>query len=97
MKKGIVYLFFFGFLSFSFLATSLFAQDIMDEEGTIETEMYFASGVVDSSSEGQIVILEYDFDAGQEIKVAYHLDEQTQFVGLSGYADIQPGDDVEIE
>ncbi len=97
MKKGIVYLLFLGFFSLCFLATSSFAQDSMDEETTIETEMYFASGVVDSSSEGQIVILEYDFDAGQEVKVAYSLDAQTQFVGVSGYSDIQPGDDVEIE
>lgn len=97
MKKGIIYLSFLGLISFSFLATSLFAQGVMDEEATIETEMYFASGVVDLSSADQIVILEYDFDAGQEVKVAYHLDGQTQFVGVSGYADIQPGDDVEIE
>jgi len=84
-------------LSFCSFAAISCAQEMVDEGMPMEAEMYFASGVVDEASATQVVILEYDFDAGQEVKVAYQINAQTQFEGVPGYADIKSGDDIEIE
>ncbi|MFA6378277.1 MAG: hypothetical protein WCX16_00665 [Candidatus Omnitrophota bacterium] len=82
------------------------AQDlaIEDQKMTIETEdmateaeMYFASGSVIEATETQIIISEYDFDAGQDTKITYQVNAQTQLEGVAAVADIKPGDDVEIE
>lgn len=94
MKKLVVVLLVGVFCVF---AGNLFAQEMIDEEMSMEAEMYFASGVVAESTAAQMVISEYDFDAGQEVKVAYQINAQTQFEGVPGYADIKAGDDVEIE
>ena len=67
------------------------------EEMATEAEMYFASGTVVEASDTQIVISEYDFDAGQEANVAYQINAQTQLEGVSGVADFKAGDDIEIE
>ncbi len=82
-------------LSLCFVASFSFAQGA--EDMATEAEMYFASGIVTEVSEAQIVISEYDFDAGQEVKVAYQVNAQTQLEGVAAIVDIRPGDDVEIE
>jgi len=70
---------------------------MQNEEMATEAEMYFASGTVAEASGAQIVISEYDFDAGQETKVAYQVNAQTQFEGVASAVDIKAGDDIEIE
>ncbi len=82
-------------LSFCFIAGASFAQEKADT--ATEAEMYFASGSVAEISATQVTISEYDFDAGQETKVSYEINAQTQFEGAAGATDIKAGDDVEIE
>lgn len=82
-------------LSFCFLTSFSFAQEA--EDTATEAEMYFASGSVAEVTATQIGISEYDFDAGQEIKVSYEINAQTQFEGATTASEIKAGDDVEIE
>jgi hypothetical protein len=89
-------------ISFGLMASVSFAQEAQDmaaetEDMATEAEMYFASGSVVEATDAQIVISEYDFDAGQETNIAYQVNAQTQFEGVVGAADIKAGDDVEIE
>jgi hypothetical protein len=94
MKKFAKILFLSAFLVCTALGFS-FAQET--EDTATEAEMYFASGSVAEASAAKIVIFEYDFDAGQETKVSYEINAQTQFEGAAGALEIKVGDDVEIE
>jgi len=68
-----------------------------NEDMAAETEMYFASGSVVEATATEVIISEYDFDAGQETQVAYQINAQTQLEGVASAADIKAGDDIEIE
>ncbi|MCX5681956.1 MAG: hypothetical protein NT079_06805 [Candidatus Omnitrophica bacterium] len=81
--------------SLCFIAGISFAQEAADT--ATEAEMYFASGSVVEATAAQIIISEYDFDAGQETKVSYEINAQTQLEGATGISEIKAGDDVEIE
>lgn len=96
----IVSLCFLSSISFGQEAGNAVAQnetDMATDDMAAEAEMYFASGTVAEVTASQIVISEYDFDAGQETKVAYQVNSQTQFEGVAAVGDIKAGDDIEIE
>jgi len=74
-------------------------MDIQDDaalEDDLEEDVAITFGTVTRVDEGEIAILEYDFDADQDVEMAYIIDEDTEFENIASAAALQVDDPVEI-
>ena len=76
----------------------------LEDEGTdegqeaigIEEDIAVTFGTVTSVADGAITILEYDFDADQDVEVTYVIDEDTEYENITAASELQMDDPVEI-
>ena len=74
--------------------------DLMEEEEAADPmagESLVAFGLVEETSSNQIVLLEHDYEIGEDIRNVYEVNDDTSFEEVTSLGEINSGDDVEIE
>jgi hypothetical protein len=71
--------------------------NVAAEEGSADEELEYTFGTVKSVGTDQIVILEFDYDSGEEKEMTYALDPKVELDNVASLKDLVQGDEVDID